>query len=102
MHRTSLRSLAIALAIIATMISSAYGQSLEDVARENRHKKGDNTSAAQPNLKYSPQSVRTPTKALNKARLIGARSSVSRNSDLQNNERQNNGSGGFSHKKTRF
>jgi hypothetical protein len=50
MHRTSLRSLAIALAIIATMISSAYGQSLEDVARENRQKKGDNTSAAQPNV----------------------------------------------------
>jgi predicted RNase H-like nuclease (RuvC/YqgF family) len=50
MHRTSLRSLAIALAIIATMISSAYGQSLGDVARENRQKKGDNTSAAQPNV----------------------------------------------------
>jgi hypothetical protein len=45
MQRTSLRSLAIAIAIIATMISAAYGQSLGDIARENREKKADSTSA---------------------------------------------------------
>jgi hypothetical protein len=48
--RTSLRSLAIAIAVITTMISAAYGQSLGDVARENREKKAANTSAAQPNV----------------------------------------------------
>ena len=41
----SLRSLAIALAIIATTISVAYGQSLGDIARENREKKADSASA---------------------------------------------------------
>lgn len=45
MQRTSLRSVAIALAIIAPMISAAYGQSLGDIARENREKKADSTSA---------------------------------------------------------
>ncbi|MGD0791557.1 MAG: hypothetical protein ABR920_07280 [Terriglobales bacterium] len=46
MHRMFLKIVAIAL----LMNSAAYGQSLGDVARENREKKAEDASAAQPKV----------------------------------------------------
>jgi hypothetical protein len=50
MQWMSLKSLAIAIALVVPIGASAHGQSLGDVARENRQKKADSTSAALPNV----------------------------------------------------
>ncbi len=48
MHRIVIRIAAIALSLLMTLV--AYGQSLGDVARENREKKADDTSTTLPRM----------------------------------------------------
>ena len=50
MQRRFLRNLAIAVALVLPTGGFAYGQSLGDIARENREKKADSTPAAQPKV----------------------------------------------------
>ena len=50
MQRRFLRNLAIAVALVLPAAAFAYGQSLGDIARENREKKADSTPAAQPKV----------------------------------------------------
>lgn len=50
MHRIFLKNLTIALALLVPIGLTASAQSLGDVARENREKKADTTSAAQPKV----------------------------------------------------
>jgi hypothetical protein len=47
MQRRFLRNLAITVALVLPTGAFAYGQSLGDIARENREKKAESTSAAQ-------------------------------------------------------
>jgi hypothetical protein len=50
MQRRVLRNLAITVSLVLPTGAFAYGQSLGDIARENREKKADSTSAAQPKV----------------------------------------------------
>ena len=69
MRRVFLKSFAIAL----LMSSAAYGQSLGDIARENREKKTDDASAAQPkvitnaDLPKDPDANQEPAEAQSEA-----------------------------------